>query len=214
MTDGVAGCRLCTKYKSMRDVEDRLLCTRRAGCAHIAAEMAPAEPAPAPAVPALAPVPPPATSVPGAHTARIEAIEERVTSIEVVLAGQDGTPAAYETLARRLLAAVRIVEQHEATIARMTDEIGRTVAASRQDREAADIVGRAIVELGDRLAAAGTRTTALTAALDWAVGMAEEAILVREAGDDPADTPDIIAMHRAGLEAARTALTLAQEDPS
>jgi hypothetical protein len=43
---------------------------------------------------------------------------------------------------------------------------------------------------------------ALLAALRWAVGMAEEAIMLRESGDDPEDTPKVIAMHREQLETA------------
>lgn len=43
-------------------------------------------------------------------------------------------------------------------------------------------------------------------ALEWATGMAEEAIVEREGGDDPEDTPDIIAMHRGELEKARALL--------
>lgn len=50
----------------------------------------------------------------------------------------------------------------------------------------------------------------LLAALRWAASMAEEAILVRENGDDPEDTPEVIAMHREELEAARAAIAKAE----
>ncbi|MEH3063839.1 MAG: hypothetical protein PGN33_14220 [Methylobacterium radiotolerans] len=50
----------------------------------------------------------------------------------------------------------------------------------------------------------------LLAALRWAASMAEEAILVRENGGDPEDTPEVIAMHREELEAARAAITKAE----
>lgn len=51
---------------------------------------------------------------------------------------------------------------------------------------------------------------ALLASLRWAIGMAEEAILVREEGNDPEDTPEVIAMHREALEAARAAMAKAE----
>lgn len=47
-------------------------------------------------------------------------------------------------------------------------------------------------------------------ALRWAVGMAEEAIIVRETGDDPEDTPEIIAMHRQELARAQAVLAKAE----
>ncbi len=46
----------------------------------------------------------------------------------------------------------------------------------------------------------------LGAALRWAIGMAEKAIAVREEGDDPEDSPDVIAMHRDELAKARALL--------
>lgn len=51
---------------------------------------------------------------------------------------------------------------------------------------------------------------AMLEALAWAVGMAEEAIAAREAGDDPEDTPDVIAMHRESLAEAKAALRAAR----
>lgn len=48
---------------------------------------------------------------------------------------------------------------------------------------------------------------AMVEALRWALSMAEEAILVRENGDDPEDTPDICEMHRAELERHRAILS-------
>lgn len=53
----------------------------------------------------------------------------------------------------------------------------------------------------------GMKFADLAASLAWAIGMAEEAITVRETGDDEADTPDVIAMHRAELEKARLTLS-------
>lgn len=51
---------------------------------------------------------------------------------------------------------------------------------------------------------------ALVKALEWAVGMAEEAITCRETNPDPEDTDEIIALHRASLVEAQHALRLAQ----
>ena len=51
----------------------------------------------------------------------------------------------------------------------------------------------------------------LRKALQWAIGMAEEAILAREEGDDPQDTPDVITMHREALRDAMAALRSAKE---
>lgn len=51
---------------------------------------------------------------------------------------------------------------------------------------------------------------ALLKALAWAARMAEEAISVREAGDDPEDTPEMIALHRESLEEARAAIAAAE----
>lgn len=50
----------------------------------------------------------------------------------------------------------------------------------------------------------------LLKSLEWAVGMAEEAILTREDGDDPQDTRDIIEMHRAELKVALDAIKRAK----
>lgn len=52
----------------------------------------------------------------------------------------------------------------------------------------------------------------LAASLQWAIGLAEEAIAVREAGDDEEDTPEIIAMHRAELDKARKILARLQDE--
>lgn len=41
------------------------------------------------------------------------------------------------------------------------------------------------------------------ATLNWLLAMAEEAIAVRAAGDDPDDTPDVLAMHREEFGQAR-----------
>lgn len=57
----------------------------------------------------------------------------------------------------------------------------------------------------------GMKFADMAASLQWAIGMAEEAIAVREAGDDEADTPDIIAMHREELARARQRLAHLQE---
>lgn len=50
----------------------------------------------------------------------------------------------------------------------------------------------------------------MLAALRWAVGMAEEAIMCRELDPEEDDTPEVIAMHREALEAARAALAKAE----
>lgn len=51
----------------------------------------------------------------------------------------------------------------------------------------------------------------IATSLEWAIGMAEEAIVVRESGDDPEDTPETIAMHREELAKARTALQVVKD---
>lgn len=47
---------------------------------------------------------------------------------------------------------------------------------------------------------------ALLQSLQWAAGMAEEAILEREQGGDPQDAPDIVAMHWDALKQAQQVL--------
>ncbi len=53
----------------------------------------------------------------------------------------------------------------------------------------------------------GMKFAELAASRAWAIGMAEEAITARAAGDDEADTPDVIAMHREELEKGRLILS-------
>ena len=55
--------------------------------------------------------------------------------------------------------------------------------------------------------------SALLAALKWAIGMAEEAIMVRESGDDPEDTEEVLQMHRDEMASAQAAIARAEGHP-
>ena len=78
--------------------------------------------------------------------------------------------------------------------------------------------GRTVPQHGDTIAYAYSRADAdlfaaapdMLAALRWAVGMAEEAIMCRELDPEEDDTPEVIAMHRAALDSARAAIAKAE----
>ncbi|WP_234179194.1 hypothetical protein [Sphingopyxis sp. NFH-91] len=57
----------------------------------------------------------------------------------------------------------------------------------------------------------GARLADIAASLEWAIGMADEAISCREAGADDHDTPDIIAMHREHFAIAQQHLAMLKE---
>lgn len=88
----------------------------------------------------------------------------------------------------------------------------------RRAGEAVTIGGRPFRKPEEVLAYAYSRADAdllaaaplMLDALRWAIGMAEEAITAREQGDDPEDTPEIIAMHREALQAAQYAIFSAE----
>lgn len=84
-----------------------------------------------------------------------------------------------------------------------------TVRAMPMNYLAADIsrIDAALWGRESEIGAAIAEAPAMVEALRWALSMAEEAILVRENGDDPEDTPDICEMHRAELERHRAILS-------
>ncbi len=47
-----------------------------------------------------------------------------------------------------------------------------------------------------------TNRAEILESLNWAIGMAQEALMLRESGDDPEDTPEVMKMHRDGMEKA------------
>lgn len=50
--------------------------------------------------------------------------------------------------------------------------------------------------------------------LEWAIGMAEEAIMLRENDDDPEDTEEVLQMHRDALEKAKSDLAILTTAPA
>lgn len=84
-----------------------------------------------------------------------------------------------------------------------------TVRAMPMNYLAADLsrIDAALWGRESEIGAAIAEAPAMVEALRWALSMAEEAILVRENGDDPEDTPDICEMHRAELERHRAILS-------
>lgn len=65
-------------------------------------------------------------------------------------------------------------------------------------------------ELRADLKAARAAAPDMLAALRWAVGMAEEAIMCRELDPEEDDTPEVIAMHREALDSALAAIAKAE----
>lgn len=57
----------------------------------------------------------------------------------------------------------------------------------------------------------GSKLADIAASLEWAIGMAEEAISCRESGEDDQDTPDIIAMHREQFAIAQQHLAMLKD---